>query len=176
MRDRGIDRDHQIERGDDRRGVGEIGERIVEAGSGGLRERRAVGLAGVLLQADEGDARRASSGANCARGMLRLWSFWCVGLPDQTRPTRGPRAGQARAPFFHALGRRVQIRHRRRDGGERGAEGERQAHQRAMQIERRQRLAAPQDRARRRRCRSSGLQIVGNFQHHLAPFAATSGR
>jgi hypothetical protein len=54
MRDRGVDRDHQVERGHHRGGVGEIGECIFEADeSGKFGKRRAVGVAEFLLQADE---------------------------------------------------------------------------------------------------------------------------
>ena len=108
MRDRGVDRDHQVERGDRRRGVGEIGERVVEAEEGRCGKRRAVGLAVVLLQADECDARRLQQrrkqrqrDAAVAVVLVRR-----LARPDQADARRF-RPRQPRAPCSNAFGRRA---------------------------------------------------------------------
>src|ERR1043166_10150662 len=93
----------------------------------------------------------SNSGDNVLRLIERLWSFLCSARPDQATPMRGRRFGPSvRVPPGDGVRRWVQIGHDGRDRLKPGAECPRQADQRTMQIEIRQRLAEGDDLRRAR--------------------------
>ena len=148
MRDRRIDADDEIEVLDESRRVGKVMQIVGEIvqlhaarWTGRLSRRR------TFLQRDEADPgyvaerrqsvesdRAATSQENLARVIHSPAS------PAESDPQAG-KTGKPLAPVSNV--RRVcrQIRRRRRNGFEGGADGTRQAHQRAVQIERRQSVA-----------------------------------
>ena len=100
----------------------------------------------------------SSSGSSCDNDSERLRSLTWVARPDQASATYGAGTPSRRDRHFADQRlRRVQIRNVRRNLGEFGLAGERQAGQRAMQVERRQRLAARRRSRRRLRGRPAAL-------------------
>ena len=114
-----------------------------------------------------------ASGARCASVMLRRASTACAsGLcrrasPAQTNPilVLPAQSGQPRRPIRDACGIGGDIGHMRRDGFEFGAERERQAHQRAMPVEWRQRFAAANDHRCACHLRQQGFELRLDLQN-----------
>src|SRR5205807_3311911 len=82
MRSRGVDRDHEIEVGDGRRGLREIGELAGEVGDGAGREPREVGLAFPHLQtepADAGGAEQRRKALERDRTVAVVFVLWGAG-------------------------------------------------------------------------------------------------
>ncbi len=142
MRHRGIDCDDEIERSDQRGGIGEVGDLGIDGAD--RRQRReggAVAGSQVLVQADEVGA------AGADLGELREWHGARVaGLGAADRPgDADARAGarpQDPGPARGAVRLGAQVRGVGGDGRQRGAEGERQAEERRLRVARRQLVAA----------------------------------
>ena len=92
------------------------------------------------------------------------------------RDVRRRHAIETRSPFRDQRFRRVQIRNVRWNIGQFGLAGERQARQRAVHVERRQRLAARDDAATPSRPASSPLQLRLHLQHHAGAGARQQRR
>ncbi|MEY9896552.1 hypothetical protein ABIA44_000726 [Bradyrhizobium sp. USDA 329] len=145
MRDRRVDGDDEIKRRDGRRRIGEIAE-----GGGKIddiavesREDRTIVGARLLLQTVELHARHHQARQH---GLGRQRALPVALVPDIPGPghadLQGRHAGERSPPAQKSCGIGMQIRNVGRNGVERGAEHARQAHQRQLQVERRQRFAA----------------------------------
>ena len=147
MGDRGVHRHDGVQIGDQRGGVGEIGDgrhRVVQREARRRRLRLRRGLA--FLQADEADPRHAGErGEGGERQAAQPVRRHRAGIAGPRRagpgePDAAPRqAGETRAPGRRRIRIGGEIGDRGRDGGERGAEAARQAHERSVEIEARQR-------------------------------------
>ena len=163
MRHGGVDGDDQIERVDGRRGIGEVVDDIVEAGDRQRRQTGQVGVAVFALEADEGRARQRDERGQARQRNAAVVVVLVAGLA-------GPGEADAQTFARHAgedmrAGRREQVWHLDRHRLDGGAEGARQAHQRAMHIERRQRRAAVEHDHILAMRPEQRHQAVGQFQH-----------
>ena len=135
----------------------------------------------LALHADEAHARHRQQRLELRQ---RHRTVAVVDMGGAARPgqrdARRRQRFQARPPFRDARVGRAQIGNVRRNVGELGLAGERQARQRAMQIERRQRLAARDDRgdaieAGEQRLSAPAAPPARPWRRR-APAAARSGR
>src|SRR3984957_13704197 len=146
MRDRGVNRYHQIEMRYQRRGVGEPCKLVTEMNDvGAFPKRRHIGGANLFLQADERgvDIKERQQTAQIDRP-LPVPDVFRVAGPGYSDP-RARLDRKPGTPFQQRLIRRAQIGHSRRDRFKLRPECQRQAEKRTLQVEIRQRIALGDD-------------------------------
>ena len=141
MRDRGIDRNEEVKIGDQGSGIGEIRHLGHQVGELRVRGRRRA----VLLQAEEVHPGQVEQGRQPVRGQGApdIGPQGRVARPCQADPAPRKDHGSKAHPPGRDLQRVGLQIGADRNGGERGAESQRQAEHRAVQIEVRQGFAAP---------------------------------
>ena len=136
MRHAGVDRDHEIELADQRCRVGKARQLAIRiADVAASREQRTVALARAFLQADElrPDVEQRRQLLQRHRAVVVVEMAGIAG-PDEADPRTTSRCAEPIRPIPRRL-RKRNVGHLRGDRRKRGAECERKAHQRTMQIE-----------------------------------------
>ena len=142
MRDGGIDRNHEIQRADQRGRVREVAEFVVDAQHRRSREQRRVAFAHGLLQTDPVDVEieQRREPREIDRPVV-IVPVLRVARPCNPDPRPAPLAEQ-RFPLARAPRVGMQIGAGLRNRGFFRAKRVRQAQQRGLAVERRQRFAA----------------------------------
>ena len=167
MRDRRVDADHQFAQREHRGGVAEVGKLGAEVDDARLA-RKPLGIGGAQITLD---ADKAHVFGLKQRRKLRQRQR-AVAVIDVARTARPgkryarQRAVEPRPPFLDARGIGAEVGNLRRHAGELGLAGERQAGQRAMQIERRQRLAVADHGRDTVEAREQVFQLGLHLHHH----------
>ena len=168
VRHRGIDRDHQVQQRNQCRGIGEIAEQRRVIGQVRQAVQHLLVTAAHVVLDHVQLAFRAVQDAGKIRqrnGSLEVVAVIRIAGPDDADP-HAPPWPQSSAPAGQPLARHRQIGDLRRNGFELGAKRQREAHQRGMQIERRQFLA---QLAQLRHAGNRGVQRdqrAMDLQHH----------
>ena len=141
MRQRRVDRHHDVEFADQRRGLGEVGLQRTKVDQPRRGERRLIGRLNVALKVDEGRARHVHDGAQTFERdrAHRVVCVLRIARPrDPDAQARHLRRDPA-APRVDEFGRRREIGHLRGNTVQRQLERARRRHQRAGQMKLRRR-------------------------------------